>query len=194
MYVNNADSVGWIVVAVIFEGAGVIPLLLALVGFLRLMLVLRRSGTLPMLINNHNHSHALDFSMSERFRKSIVLLRVVFLAGIGLLVGGSSLIGNYKDPPSVKVGLNLAKAGYIVFVCVLAALMVFAGVLRAKMRQALSIDSEKVCLSRIWNAQVFTSVADTCSHVYFDSFLGRPDGICLPFRVCLESKMESTHW
>jgi hypothetical protein len=39
VYVNHSDSVGWIIVSVILEGAGVIPLLLVLVGFLRLMSV-----------------------------------------------------------------------------------------------------------------------------------------------------------
>jgi uncharacterized membrane protein len=86
----------------------------------------------------------VDFPTSEKLRKSIALLRVIFLVGIGLLVGGSSLIGNYKDQSSVKLGLHLAKAGYIVFVCVLAALLAFAGFLLAKMKGHLSVDSKKV--------------------------------------------------
>jgi hypothetical protein len=39
IYTNNSSEVGWIIVALIFEGAGVIPLLITLVGFIRLMLV-----------------------------------------------------------------------------------------------------------------------------------------------------------
>jgi hypothetical protein len=42
VYTNNSSQVGWIIVAIIFEGAGVIPLLLVLVGFIRLMLVANR--------------------------------------------------------------------------------------------------------------------------------------------------------
>jgi len=40
IYTNNANQVGWIIVAIILEGAGVIPLLLVLVGFVRLMSVI----------------------------------------------------------------------------------------------------------------------------------------------------------
>jgi len=36
--------VGWTIAAIIFEGAGVIPLILVIVGFLRLMLVSKMSG------------------------------------------------------------------------------------------------------------------------------------------------------
>jgi hypothetical protein len=39
IYTKNSSEVGWIIVALILEGAGVIPLLITLVGFIRLMLV-----------------------------------------------------------------------------------------------------------------------------------------------------------
>jgi hypothetical protein len=116
--------VGWIVVAIIFEGAGVIPLLLVLVGLIRLI-------------------HALDFSTSERLRKSIVFLRLIFLVGIALLIAGNSLIGNYNDMSSVNLGSKLAKAGYLVFVFVLAILVACVGVLWVKQRLLCS-DSKKV--------------------------------------------------
>jgi hypothetical protein len=41
IYTKKSSEVGWIIVALIIEGAGVIPLLITLVGFIRLMLVFR---------------------------------------------------------------------------------------------------------------------------------------------------------
>jgi uncharacterized membrane protein len=81
--------------------------------------------------------------MNEKFRKSIVLLRIIFFVGIGLLVAGSSLIGNYKDASSVTTGAKLAKAGYLVFVFILAVLVTFAGVSWLRM-SLLCPDSKKV--------------------------------------------------
>lgn len=64
-------------------------------------------------------SKAIDFPTDRHFKWVIVCTRLIFLVGIGLLVGGSCLIGNYKEPDSVATGLKLAKAGYIIITFVL---------------------------------------------------------------------------
>ncbi|KAL1850068.1 hypothetical protein Plec18170_007165 [Paecilomyces lecythidis] len=48
----------------------------------------------------------------------------MFVAAIALLVAGSCLVGNYKSPSSVSHGLSLVKAGNIVLISILAALIV----------------------------------------------------------------------
>jgi ABC-type antimicrobial peptide transport system permease subunit len=86
----------------------------------------------------------LDFPTNEKLRKSIVFLRLGFLVGIGLIIGGSCLTGNYKDPSAVKLGLKLAKAGYIVLVFILAALVAFAVALWMQQTTSLGRYSQKV--------------------------------------------------
>jgi hypothetical protein len=39
LYTYNSNEVGWIITNLVLEGAGVIPLLLVLVGFVKLMFV-----------------------------------------------------------------------------------------------------------------------------------------------------------
>jgi hypothetical protein len=56
-------------------------------------------------------------------------MRGLFFVGIGLLVGGSVLIGNYKVPSSVSTGSALVKAGYAVLAVVLAIIACFGGYL-----------------------------------------------------------------
>jgi hypothetical protein len=81
-------------------------------------------------------------------QKAIVLLRCIFFVGIGLLVGGSSLIGDYKESSTVALGLKLAKAGYIVLVFIVALFAVSSAILSLR-RNSLSADSRKVsCLPR----------------------------------------------
>jgi hypothetical protein len=168
VYTHNPSQVGWIIVAFIFEGAGVIPLLLVLVGLIRLI-------------------HALDFPTNERIRKSVVFLRLIFLVGIALLIAGSSLTGNYNDVSSLKLGLKLAKAGYLIFVFVLAALVGGTGLLLAK-SEMLCADSKKVSYSKIIIQLDSDDFQDSHRPLLFISFLGRADGICMS--ICLQLKFQ----
>jgi hypothetical protein len=129
VYTYNYSKVGWIIVALIFEGVGVVPLLLALVGLVRLIL-------------------ALDFPKDDRLLKSIAFLQFTFLVGIALLIAGSSLIGNFEDASMLKLGLTLDKAGYLIFLSVLVVLVAGAGVLWMK-RKTLCADSKMVSCSEI---------------------------------------------
>jgi len=52
-------------------------------------------------------------------------MRLLFLAGLALLIAGSVLIGNYKNTDDVKTGLKLAKAGYIVIAVIIAIVFAF---------------------------------------------------------------------
>jgi len=99
-YQQHMDSKGWTIAAVVFQGAGVLPLLIVQVGYLMIV-------------------HANDAAHNWVFGKGIVLLRVFFVCGISLLVTGSCFIGNYNKPSDVEVGEKLAKAGYLVIACVL---------------------------------------------------------------------------
>jgi hypothetical protein len=74
---------------------------------------------------------------------SIIFFRVIFFVGIGLLISGSSLLGDYTNVSTSKIGLKLAKAGYIVFVFILAVTVTFVGVMWSKVN-SLCADSKKV--------------------------------------------------
>jgi len=52
-------------------------------------------------------------------------MRLLFLAGIALLIAGSVLIGNYNNADDVKTGLKLAKAGYIEIAFIIAIVLAF---------------------------------------------------------------------
>jgi hypothetical protein len=122
----------------------------------------------------------------EAFRKGIVLLRVIFFVGIGLLVAGSCLIGNYKDDSSVKTGLKLAKAGYLVFVFILVIMVVFVAVLWLKM-QILCPDSKKVYRLRKHLKDIETDhLQDFDGVLLLHSIPCYPNGIRLPF--CLRNE------
>jgi len=171
IYTKNASQVGWIIVAIILEGAGVVPLLVVLVGLTRVI-------------------HVIDFPKNEKFRKFIILLRLIFLVGTGLLVSGSSLIGNYKDGSSVTLGLKLAKAGYLVFVCILAILSIFAGGMWFK-RRLLCSDGKKVVLALSCSIPFLAvRMAYACLSVFDPNQRWSPlDGDIAPF-IIMHSIME----
>jgi len=52
-------------------------------------------------------------------------MRLLFLAGLALLIAGSVLVGNYKNSNDVKTGLKLAKAGYIVIASIIGLILAF---------------------------------------------------------------------
>jgi hypothetical protein len=170
VYTYNSTQIGWIIVAIILEGAGVIPLLLVLVGLVRLI-------------------HALDFPKNEKLRKSIVYLRLIFLVGIALLIAGSSLIGNYNNASSLRLGLALAKAGYMIFIFVLVVLVAGAVVLWMK-RKILCTDSEKVSCSTTIIQLESNHFQDPHRPLLFISFLDRSNGICLSIRLRLKFQVE----
>jgi hypothetical protein len=119
------------------------------------------------------------------------LLRLVFFIGIGLLVAGSCLIGDYRNPSSVKLGAKLAKAGYIVFVVILAGLAGFTGKMWLK-KGSLGANSERVSYSNSKEYKALTECVDRlCNHL-FHSVLSRTDGVCVPFSFRVERKMESS--
>lgn len=70
-------------------------------------------------------------------------MRMVFLISVALVVAGSCLLGEYNDTNDVKSGANLAKAGYIVVVVVLAFITGFDGAFWSQYSE-LSLDSRKV--------------------------------------------------
>jgi len=70
-------------------------------------------------------------------------MRTVFLVSIALVIAGSCLLGEYQDANDVKSGTNLAKAGYIAIVVVLAFIAGFDGFFWSKYSE-LSLDSRKV--------------------------------------------------
>ncbi|KAF2672372.1 hypothetical protein BT63DRAFT_438181 [Microthyrium microscopicum] len=123
-YVNHDSEAGWIIVASIFQGAGVVPLILVLVGLLRLI-------------------QALDFPKSSTMKMTIIGLRVLFFVGIILLVAGSVLLGHYQNPTDTQLGHKLAKAGYIVILLILAGEMLFASWMWLNSSQ-LRLDSKKL--------------------------------------------------
>jgi uncharacterized membrane protein len=133
LYTYNSNKVGWIIASIILEGAGVIPLLLVLVGLVRLMFVHPKYSGYTST-KSCSIRHAFDFPKNEKLRKTIVFVRMIFFVGVALLISGSSLIGNYEDESLVKTGRELAKAGYLVLVFILAIMVTFAGAFWLKIR------------------------------------------------------------
>ena len=64
-------------------------------------------------------SQKLDFPTNKPFKAGIIATRAIFLVGIATLIGGSILLGNYKNSNDVSLGSKLAKAGYLIITVVL---------------------------------------------------------------------------
>ncbi|GIC92450.1 uncharacterized protein Aud_008916 [Aspergillus udagawae] len=104
LYENTPTSVGLYIAALILLNAGLLPLIAATIGLLRIIIVYE--------IKN-NKTLGLPMSVS----------RFLFIVGIALIIAGGSLTGNYKDADSVKTGHTLTKAGYIVVAVFMASLV-----------------------------------------------------------------------
>jgi len=143
-YVSHSSSVGWVIVAIIFEGAGVIPLLVSLILHLVLVWV---ASNLERGSAELYFSKKLDFPTNRKINRGIFVTRALFFVGIITLIVGSALIGNYKDSNSTSIGLKLAKTGYVVISFIVFLAFCWALLFWFKM-EPLSRNSRKVnCLS-----------------------------------------------
>ncbi|GIK06695.1 hypothetical protein Aspvir_002345 [Aspergillus viridinutans] len=104
LYENTPTSVGLYIAALILLNAGLLPLIAATIGLLRIIIVYE-------LKNNKT----LNMPMS--------ISRLLFIVGIALIIAGGSLTGNYTDADSVKTGRTLTKAAYIVVAVFMAGLV-----------------------------------------------------------------------
>ncbi|GAE00158.1 conserved hypothetical protein [Paecilomyces variotii No. 5] len=102
---ENNPNVGLTIATTILLSVGVVPLILATLGLLRV-------------------AFSLDFERKHLVHRLVISIRIMFAVAIALLVAGGSLVGNYKSPSSVSRGLSLAKAGNVVLIVILAALIV----------------------------------------------------------------------
>ncbi|KAF4172293.1 hypothetical protein CNMCM8694_001625 [Aspergillus lentulus] len=105
LYENSPSSVGLYIAALILLNAGLLPLIAATIGLLRIIIVYE--------FKNNNKGLHLPMSIS----------RFLFIAGIALIIAGGSLAGDYTDADSVKTGRTLTKAGYIVVAVFMAGLV-----------------------------------------------------------------------
>lgn len=117
VYENNRNSIGLTIVAILFQGTGVIPLIVSSTGMLRIMQVPFSSSYLQILTLR---SKFLDYRDNSHLSRAFIIMRILFLAGIVLLIAGSVELGNYNVPSEVSLGLKLAKAGYIILVVIIA--------------------------------------------------------------------------
>ncbi|CAG8273190.1 unnamed protein product [Penicillium salamii] len=106
---EKSSSTGVMIAAVIFLNAGMIPLIAATLGFLRIIM-------------------ALEQNTNRHIRQCLVLSRILFVVGIGLTVAGGALEGS-DTVSDALTGLKLVKTGYIIVVvfvgCLLAVQVYF---------------------------------------------------------------------
>ncbi|KAH8705236.1 hypothetical protein BGW36DRAFT_421802 [Talaromyces proteolyticus] len=143
LYENNSSSTGLAIASVILLNAGVFPCIAATIGFIKIMLV---QNTFPDLVfattfsKTMPHSTHIDYKHDRVLHYLVVTSRLLFLAGIGLLVGGGVLEGNYNDQSSVQTGIKLSRAGYCVVAAFVGTLLLFLAFFWVK-RQTLSSTS-----------------------------------------------------
>ncbi|KAJ9365594.1 hypothetical protein C8Q69DRAFT_499204 [Paecilomyces variotii] len=101
---ENNPTVGLTIATIILLSVGVVPLILATLGLLRV-------------------AFSLDFEQKHLVHRLAIFVRIIFGVAIALLIAGSVLVGNYKSPSSVRHGDGLVKAGNILLVAILAALI-----------------------------------------------------------------------
>ncbi|KAK8213556.1 hypothetical protein M8818_002858 [Zalaria obscura] len=171
VYEDNLSSVGLTIAVIILQGTGVIPLLLVLVGLLRIIQV-------------------LDFPKDALYPKAIIATRVFFLAGIAILVAGSCLLGNYKSPGDTTTGIKLVRAGYVLIAAVLGILVMFGAHIWTR-RTLLSASGAK-CLGGMLASIPFLAVR--ISYACLSAFNGTPKWNPLvgsvAALVCMHSVME----
>ncbi|RHZ59261.1 uncharacterized protein CDV56_106529 [Aspergillus thermomutatus] len=108
LYENSPTSVGLYIAALILLNAGLLPLIAATIGLLRIII-------------------HYDFKSNKSLRLPMSVSRILFVVGIALVIAGGSLTGNYTDADSVRTGHTLTKAGYIVVAVFMACLVLFQG-------------------------------------------------------------------
>ncbi|KAF2100488.1 hypothetical protein NA57DRAFT_74095 [Rhizodiscina lignyota] len=106
VFENHPQSVGYIIAGLVFQGTGVIPLILSTIGLLRII-------------------KFIDFPEHKRIEIQIIALRVILLVGVTLVIAGSCLQGNYNNASDVSTGTKLSKAGYILFAAIVGAIIAF---------------------------------------------------------------------
>ncbi|GIJ90923.1 hypothetical protein Asppvi_009888 [Aspergillus pseudoviridinutans] len=104
LYENTPTSVGLYIAALILLNAGLLPLIAATIGLLRIMIV-------------------YEFKDNKTLNMPMRISRLLFIVGIVLIIAGGSLTGNYDDVDSVNTGRTLSKAGYIVVAVFMASLV-----------------------------------------------------------------------
>ncbi|EAW19925.1 uncharacterized protein NFIA_095450 [Aspergillus fischeri NRRL 181] len=109
LYENTPTSIGLYIAALILLNAGLLPLIAATLGLLRIIIVYE--------FKNNNKSLHMPMRIS----------RFLFIAGIALIIAGGSLAGDYTDAESVKTGHTLTKVGYIVVAVFMAGLVLIQG-------------------------------------------------------------------
>ncbi|KAJ5334587.1 hypothetical protein N7452_006990 [Penicillium brevicompactum] len=106
---EKSSNLGVTIASVIFLNAGMIPLIAATLGLLRIIM-------------------ALEQNMNRHIRQCLVAARILFLVGIGLTVAGGALEGS-DTVSDALTGQKLVKTGYIIVVvfvvCLLAVQIYF---------------------------------------------------------------------
>ncbi|KAH8168566.1 hypothetical protein LIA77_11830 [Sarocladium implicatum] len=123
---KDPTNVGLAIAAIVCLNVGVVPLIVAASGFLRIVIV----------DNFNEHEHA---------RRTHKLLRILTIVAIGLLAGGGSLSGQ----PSQKlrsIGRGLSFAGYGLFTAQLLSIVLVA-IHFYRIRQRLLPSSQRVILA-----------------------------------------------
>ncbi|RHZ58991.1 hypothetical protein CDV55_102304 [Aspergillus turcosus] len=99
---NSPNNVGLYIATLILLNAGLLPLIGATIGLLRII-----------ICYDFENKKSLPISVS----------RFLFIAGISLIIAGGSLAGDYTNAGSVSTGNTLTKAGYIVVAVFMACLV-----------------------------------------------------------------------
>ncbi|KKK19518.1 hypothetical protein ARAM_003495 [Aspergillus rambellii] len=108
LYENSPKSVNLYIAALVLLNAGLLPLIGATLGLLRLIIF-------------------YDFQSNKSLNLPMILSRILFLIGIALVISGGSVMGNTTEANSLTTGRALTKDGYIVVAIFMAVLIVFQG-------------------------------------------------------------------
>ncbi|KAK9319479.1 hypothetical protein V1517DRAFT_349058 [Lipomyces orientalis] len=95
VYGIYAAITGLTIASIIPLNVGVFPIIAATIGLIRIITF-------------------LDFTDNRAIHYGIAFSRVLFLVGIGPVIAGASLEGQYNVPSDVLTGPHFAEAGYIV--------------------------------------------------------------------------------
>ena len=133
-------------------------------------------------------SRNFDFPTSRHYHLAIFFPRLFCSVGAGLVVTGSSLVGNYDDVESSKQGAILLTAGYAVLVAVLGLiLIVLGGVLWFKKR--LTRSGNAVSLMWGYDSSMLT-IPDMARNLLLDTLARNPPHLRLSRRLCRELAVE----
>lgn len=148
------------------------------------------------IFNKFKCSTFIDFHYNKILAKTMICSRLLFLAGVAVLIAGGSLQGS-DDLDDQKTGTKLVRIGYCivtVFVGFLLALQIFFWSRKSQLnRTSLMV---RLSFFRDSREQILTIVSNpgTSQRVLGHAVLHRSPELRFPFHIPPRSNMEPVDW